>query len=376
MKAFLCYLALGFAAATGQSTPATQQPPEQQSIQPKLGDKEISQLKTGSEAGDAAAQCALGAAYEAGNGVPQNDGLAAKWYEKAAVQGNPVAQNRLGIMYRLGKGVNRDKEEAVHWYRKAAKQRNAQALFNLGVSYYNGDGVPSDPVLSYGWFLLAQEAGSREAIDAVKRSAEESKGAITPDALMMVASMYEKGIDLPQSYPEAVKWYRKAADLSPAAATKLASMFIEGREVPQDYAHAMTLCRSAAKQKYAPAQYGVGYLYQHGLGQPADSKEAARWYDLASKGGHYQAMMALAEMYWKGDGVDMNKAEAYYYFFLARTKGASDARNRAQTLWKEMNKDDVKALEKKLREHYDPREVFAYMQDAKDFDASKEQGRQ
>src|SRR5260370_2186987 len=282
VNAFVFYLALGAATAGAQTL--TQTPPsptpDQRSIQSKLSAAEVAKLQASAEGGDASAQYALGIAYEGGNGVPQSDESAVKWYRKAADQGNAVAQSRLGVMYRIGQGVGRDKEEAVRWYRKAARRGNPQALFNLGVSYYNGDGVPSNPTLAYSWFLLAQEAGNPAAEDAVKRSAEEGGRMGTPDALVQVAAMYEKGEELPQSYIEAAKWYRKAAELSPLAAVNLSSLLIDGKGVAQDYGQAMSFCRRAAKWNYAPGQFCVGYLYQRGLGTPADPKEAAKWYQL------------------------------------------------------------------------------------------------
>ena len=360
MSAFVFYLALLIGATGGQALPSAAQPP----TPPKLNSAEVSELKTKAEQGDAVAQWTLGKAYEQGNGVASDAKSAAIWYRKAADQGNAAAQNDLGIMYRIGDGVNRDKEESVRWYRKAAKQGNPQSLFNLGVSYYNGDGVPSDAVSAYAWFLLAEQAGNPAATDAVKRSAEEGGRMATPEALLRIGEMYEKGSDLPQSYSEAAKWYRKAADLSARASVSLASLLIDGKGVPQDYGQAMTLCQNAARQNYAPGRYCVGFLYQGGLGTPANPKEAAKWYEGASKGGLYQAMMNLAEMYWKGEGVGVNRAEAYYFFFLAYRKGAPDAKTRAQTLWKEMSKDDIKHLEKKLRDlRFDPPKVFASMQD-------------
>jgi TPR repeat protein len=296
-----------------------------------------------------------------------------QWYRKAADQGNATAENSLGVMYRIGQGVSRDKEEAVRWYRKAAKQGNPQSLFNMGVSYYNGDGVPSDPNLAYAWFLLAQEAGNPAGEDAVKRSADEgARLGATTDALLQVAAMYERGEDLPQSYSEAAKWYRKAAEFSPQADVKLALLLIDGKGVPQDYGQAMSLCRTAAKSNYAPAPFCVGYLYQHGLGTQADPKEAAKWYEQASKDGHRAAMMALAEMYWKGEGVSLSRPDAYYYFFLARRAGSREAQSQAQVLWNEMNKDEIKRLERKLRDlRFDPKKVFTAMQEQTTPDAAK-----
>jgi TPR repeat protein len=377
VNAFVCYLALGIAVAGGQASPQTPQPqpPDKKSVQSKLTPTELSELRAKAEKGDASAQLALGVAYESGNGVPRNDDYAVKWYRKAAEQGDGDAENRLGTMYRLGQGVDRDKEEAVRWYHKAAKVGNAPAMFNLGTCYYNGDGVISDLTLAYAWFLLAEEAGNAAAQDAVKRSGEEAGQQGMPNAAQRVAAMYEKGDDLPRSYSEAARWYRKAADLSPQAGVKLASMLIDARGVPQDYMQAMTLCQSAAKQNYAPGMFCVGYLYERGLGRPADAKEAAKWYRDASKGGSVAAMMALAKMYWKGEGVGVDRPEAYYLFFQSSRRGLSDAKTQAQVLLQEMTKDEVKHLEKKLRDfHFDPKKVFDYMQSPANTDAAKGPG--
>jgi TPR repeat protein len=374
VSGFFFYLVCMILAAGGQS-PAqiTQSQPQGQAVHTKLSAAEVSKLRGIAEAGDASAQLNLGKAYEDGDGVPKNDESAVKWYRKAADQGNADAESRLGIMYRLGLGVNVDKEEAARWYHKAAKRGNSQAMFNLGAAYYNGDGVPSDPTLAYAWFLLAQEAGNPEARDAVRRSAEEGERLLaTPDALEQVASMYEKGDELPQSYFEAAKWYRKAVDLDPKAGVKLASMFIDGKGVPKDYAQAMTLCQNAAKQNYGPADYCVGFIYQHGLGTELDLKEAAKWYEQGSKRGSVPAIMALAEMYSKGEGVGVDRPQAYYYFFLARGRGTPDSRVQAQKLRNEMSQDEIKRLEKKLRDlHLDPQKVFNAMQAPSAPDAAK-----
>jgi TPR repeat protein len=69
----------------------------------KLSQFEVVQLKAKAERGDADAQATLGRAYQDGNGVSHDDGLAARWYRKAAEQGNAGAQNGLGTMYRIGR---------------------------------------------------------------------------------------------------------------------------------------------------------------------------------------------------------------------------------------------------------------------------------
>ena len=73
------------------------------------------------EQGDARAQVYLGLLYEKGNGVPQNDTKAVKWFRLAAAQGGVVDQNNLGTMYEKGKGVPQDFAEAMKFVRRTAK---------------------------------------------------------------------------------------------------------------------------------------------------------------------------------------------------------------------------------------------------------------
>jgi TPR repeat protein len=57
--------------------------------------------------------------------------MAAKWYQKAADQGNATAQNNLGVLYQNGQGVEQSEEMAAKWYQKAADQGYAIAQNNL-----------------------------------------------------------------------------------------------------------------------------------------------------------------------------------------------------------------------------------------------------
>ncbi|MBT6105900.1 MAG: sel1 repeat family protein, partial [Porticoccaceae bacterium] len=78
---------------------------------------DFDETKAAAEQGDAVAQNNLAVMYALGDGVPENDTEAVKWYRKAAEQGNAVAQNNLGFMYNKGEGVPENDAEAVKWYR-------------------------------------------------------------------------------------------------------------------------------------------------------------------------------------------------------------------------------------------------------------------
>ena len=62
-----------------------------------------------------------------------------------------------------------------------------------------------------------------------------------------LGTRYERGIGVPQSYPESVRWYRLAAMHDyPDALYKLCEMSERGQGLPQDYQEALRWCGLAA----------------------------------------------------------------------------------------------------------------------------------
>jgi TPR repeat protein len=219
---------------------------------PVLSQQQVSALEEQAASGDAVAQCMLGDSYDAGQGVPKADTLAALWWRKAAEQGNcrraiqpwgfvlqrprsaPGLHPRLhfGFARRLsrasptrktpsgictnGQGVPQDYAQAALWYRKAAEQGDADAQYDLGTWYEEGlnKGVLQDD---------AQTAFWRRKIRAWRA--------------------YINSVDFNHSehwrYTQAAFWYRKAAEQGNSVAQDaLGDLYYNGQGVPQDYAQA------------------------------------------------------------------------------------------------------------------------------------------
>ena len=83
-------------------------------------------IKPQAEKGDANAQFILGFLYDEGKGVPQDYTEAAKWYRRAAEQGNKAARHNLGLMGEQDQ-VWRDRAEMQKWHQRAAEQGNTAA---------------------------------------------------------------------------------------------------------------------------------------------------------------------------------------------------------------------------------------------------------
>jgi uncharacterized protein len=111
------------------------------------------------EQGSQTAQYGLGQLYSLGQGVPQDDREAARWYERAASTGHVSAQSRLGALYDEGRGVPQSLSKAMKWYRRAAQQGDLNAQIALGLIYGTGRGVPQNSLQAVKWFSRAAEQG-------------------------------------------------------------------------------------------------------------------------------------------------------------------------------------------------------------------------
>ena len=138
-------------------------------------------LRALAEQGHDLAQFNLGSMYLNGQGVPQDDAEAVRWYRLAADQGHADAQGNLGAMLLNGQGVPQDHAEAVRWFRAAADQGNAFAQGNLGTMYSNGWGVPQDYVAAHMWFNLAAAQSSEEHHDTFAQARDYAAERMTAE---------------------------------------------------------------------------------------------------------------------------------------------------------------------------------------------------
>ena len=176
------------------------------------------------EQGDAYAQFFLGVMYDNGEGVPQDDAEAARWYRPAAEQGVAEAQYNLGVMYRNGEGVPQDYAEAARYNRMAAEQDHAKAQHNLGVMYALGQGVPQDYGQSHTLFSLAAEQGHPAAHQYA------------------LGRMYHLGEGVPQDYVLAHMWLNLAAALGHTEAVE-GRNHTAGKMTPGQIAEAQRMAR-------------------------------------------------------------------------------------------------------------------------------------
>lgn len=180
--------------------------------------------------GDEDAQLAVGLAYEKGADTPADPAEAAKWYQKAATQGNLEAQFRLGRLVQEGvPGLKKNPETAAKLYEGAAKQGHVQAENWLGYCYQHGIGVAQSTDNAILWYTKAADAGLAEAqnnLGLVYLNAKNKKRDLAMAfklfekaaqqgddwGLNNLGGMYEMGWGVGQDKQKALDLYQQAMD--------------------------------------------------------------------------------------------------------------------------------------------------------------------
>lgn len=130
--------------------------------------------------------------------------------------------------------------------------------------------------------------------------------------------LYLRGVDVPQDFDKAARWYRQSAEQGHAPGQEgLATLYVDGLGVPQDFGEAERWLRRAADQGYASAKNNLGVLYQNGWGVPQDMDRAARWYRRAAEQGYPLAQASLGHLY----ALDRKLVQAYMWADLAASQG-------------------------------------------------------
>lgn len=106
----------------------------------------------------------------------------------------------------------------------------------------------------------------------------------------------------------------------------LGAVFFEsGQREPADFKEAMKWFQLAAAQGDAPAQLNLGTMYAAGLGVSLNAKEAVRWYRLAGAQGIALAQLNLGMMYAQGYGIPINLKEGVRWYRMAAEQGNAAA---------------------------------------------------
>jgi TPR repeat protein len=156
----------------------------------------LAKLRPAVEAGDTRAMYNLGVMYRDSLGVQRDRVKAKALFLSAAEKGHALAQYAIARLFYEDSNFT----EAARWYRKAADQGDIEALYNLGYMYHEGQGVPKD-----------YQKGNELFEEVADRGRFIEDGSRSYKAMDMLGNSYRSGETGPPDYVEAYKWYAMAA---------------------------------------------------------------------------------------------------------------------------------------------------------------------
>lgn len=186
----------------------------------------IESLESEAEKRDKVAPMLLGWIYYDGELVQKSETSAFKWWVFAAALDNPDAYIEVGKCFRYGTGIHKNLKEAAKFFLKAARQGDTEAQYILGIYAYTsglawedaaGDGSELDPAIAdFKFHDLWTDTEINEMLGMLWTAAEGGYA----EAQFEVASFYETGRcgtfkvfgNMPKDFEKARKWYSLAAD--------------------------------------------------------------------------------------------------------------------------------------------------------------------
>jgi TPR repeat protein len=329
-------------------------------------------------AGEPWAQGYLGALYEAGQWVKQDDAQAALWYRQAGEAGHMFAQWRMATFYREGRGgLPQDKAEANRWSmmwlikrcddheragaaanacdRLAADgfdpQRAAAGVDSFCMRHFAERAVAAcsvavkqSPATVRYRTQLARSLAHTGRFDEARREASGAAAAGSTASMIMLGAMSQRGLGVPANPVDALTWYRKAAEAGNERGVQLVLASIQkGVGIAKDSAEAKALSdamRARMTPKAAPSlaeRAAAGDAHSQfnlaaQLEQEKNYEEALKWYTRAAAQGFGLAELNVAQMYERGIGVKQDSAEARKRYRKLADAGDGEARWRAARL--------------------------------------------
>jgi uncharacterized protein len=183
----------------------------------------------------------------------------------------------MSFMSQFGFGRNgkiADLERHVLQLQAALKQHEEVARRRTGFSR-DVTGAIAVLTLALGFALGTYRAPIQQAVTAAAQSLGFTRGAAMSDAIY---AAYQHG-----RYATALRLARPlAADGDARAQSMLGLLYYRGQGVPQDHNEAVKWFRRAADLGDAQAQYNLGLIYAKGEAGEPDNVSAHMWFNLAA----------------------------------------------------------------------------------------------
>lgn len=225
--------------------------------------EQVEQLKTSAEAGQVEFQYELAYLYIRQPFLDPDASQAIYWFEKAIAQGNQDAYYHLGTLYLHDERVTSDYVKAREYFEKAVAAGDELAKDNLGHMLAAGQGGPKDLVRAE--TLLSEYA----AEDHFRQ--------------YYLGKRFLYGEDFAIDYDKARHWLEKScAAGNDYAKLALAELKLLDPQNDQDYLQAKAEFEANAPLWHTEALFGLGKIYEEGLGISRQPIKALMYYQLAA----------------------------------------------------------------------------------------------
>ncbi len=230
---------------------------------------------------------------------------------------------RAGLEEGISASHKGDYITAFREFRSLANEGDAKAQYNLGLLYEMGLGVKQDYPEAAKWYRKA----------AVQDNIESQKRLIV---------MRKKGLTNSQQPTVPPKWQGSTTD--PQSQYELGVMYFMGIGVEKNYVIASEWFRKSANQNYAKAQHDLALMLLEGKGGNRDALEAYKWLHLAAKQGDGPSQYQLGQMlsHGKAKGIPQHFILAYMWFEIAATNGVKKTKAKQLQLAGEMTEAQIK----------------------------------
>ena len=274
------------------------------------------------------------------------------WCKRGAQLNDGICICKLGKLYFYGIGTEMDEFKAMDYFRKAEALQIADAYYFLGLAYYEAKGVVSpnlqkaeeyfqkaadagyvDAIKAIAELHMqsGQETGYEKAIEYLRHIAEGEHADIAYEGLMRIA--VEKMTSQDYADPQASELYQKALQFEQAGrqagmTQTLSHEFLQ-RGINlcdiEHYTEAIEPLLQAAQMGEAEAANRLGDIYFYGNGVEVDYEQAYYWFSTAAQSNNAYAQYSLAFMYMKGLFVEQDDAQVIKYMRLAAENGYTEA---------------------------------------------------
>ncbi len=301
---------------------------------------------------EAQEKCAKAVALVTGGGTPADPAAAAALFAEVAAAGYGVGELKI-----TGNGTEADPAGAFALYQQAAAGGNVPALFRLA-QITASEGPYHDPDRAREALEKCCEAGFPPAYGALGDCYFYGRGALPSPELAAkwyakaaktgdYASMYklgcmlEGGMGLTADQETSQQMFLQAAYGGvPEAQFRVAVLAYDGK-IKGGKPAAVQWYRSCAEQ-IPVAKFNLATMYNNGDGVPVDKEQAFRLYSEVAAGGDADALFQIGKMYIDGDGVAQDPAKGFEQIGKAAQAGSSEAKVLIEGLKRRQNAQLIK----------------------------------